>query len=196
MTPSMIENAKEKDDGTFAKIGMRWAVSQYFNINMNAPCITEIVDTYLECIDNISFDKYIYGLYSGGRPVIFTREKLQNQYADLLVVSNDLEYITDLFMYLYDEEFYIDESTDCIYSTNFKNNIDRVKLNFTGIAMEYERLCVLCENEILSSDKLDTIIECITLYGYDIEKDYKYQSDDIYETASNIIERLNQVFGL
>ena len=105
------------------------------------------------------------------------------------------EYITDLFMYLYDEEFYIDTITDCIYSTNFKDT-DRIKLNFTGIAMEYERLCVLCENKILSSDKLDTIIECITLYGYDIERDYKYQSDDIYETASNIIERLNQVFGL
>lgn len=196
MTQTMIEIAKEKDNGTFAKTGMRWAVSQYFNIDMNAPCVTEIVDTYLECIDNISFDKYLYGLHSGGRPVILTRKTLQKNYRDLLQVSDDLDTIVDLFMYLYDEEFYIDVISDCIFSTNLKELIGRQKLNFTGIAMEYERLCLLHEKELLTWEDIDSIVVILKAYGYDIDKDYKYRTADIYETASNIEERLNQIFGL
>ena len=195
MTPTMIEVAKAKDNGVFAKLGMRTYIAQYFNVPITAPCVLEIVDTYLECIDNIGFDRYIYGLYSGGRPVILTREELQKEYKDLLDVSDDLETVIDLFMYLYDKEFYADLKSDCIYCTNFKD-FKRKPLNYVGIAMEFERLCVLHEKEMLTWYDIDSLIECLIEYGYDIEKDYDIRTNDVYETASNIEERLQEVFLL
>ena len=195
MTPTMIEIAKEKDDGTFAKLGMKKYTANWFNVDINAPCVTEIIDTYLECIDNIDYDKYVYGLYSGGRPIILTREVLQKEYKDLLDVSDDLETIIDLFMYLYEKEFYADLISDCIYCTNFKD-FERKPLNYVGIAMEFERLCVLHEKEMLSWSDIDSLVECLFEYGYDIEKDYEYRTNDVYETAYIIEERLNQIFAL
>ena len=93
MSKTMIEIAKAKDDGSFAKMGMRDYIATWFNIDYNSPCLLEIVDTYLECIDNISFDKYVYGLYLGGRPFIITRQDLETSYKDLLHVSDDLEVV-------------------------------------------------------------------------------------------------------
>ena len=195
MKNKMFDIAKQKDDGKFAKMGMRDFIATWFNMDYYSPCLLEIVDTYLECIDNISFDDYIYGLYAGGKPLILTRQILETKYKDLLYVSDDLEIIADLFMYLYDKEFYIDKQSDCLWSTNY-HDFNRKKLNFIGIAMEYERLCTLHSNEILSWSDIDTLIECLIEYGYDIEKDYEIRTNDIYETASNIEERLEEVFYL
>lgn len=195
MTPTMIEIAKEKDDGTFAKLGMKKYTANWFNVDINAPCVTEIIDTYLECIDNIDYDKYVYGLYSGGRPIILTREVLQKEYKDLLNVSDDLEIIIDLFMYLYEKEFYADLISDCIYCTDFKD-FERKPLNYVGICMEYERLCTIYELTELTWKDIDSMVQIMNEYGYDIEKDYDYRTDDIYETADNIIERLQQIFYL
>lgn len=195
MSKTMIEIAKAKDDGRFAKMGMRDYIAKWFNMDYNSPCLLEIVDTYLECIDNISFDKYVYGLYLGGRPVILTNEDLQTSYQDLLHVSNDLEKIADLFMYLYDKEFYVDKISNCLWSTNY-TDFNRKKLNFLGIAMEYKRLCTLHEKEMLDWYDIDSLIECLIEYGYDIEKDYDIRTNDVYETASNIEERLQEVFLL
>lgn len=62
MPETMIEIVKEKDDGRFVKLSMRVSFAAWFDINHNSPCITYIVDYYLKNINNISFDKYIYGL--------------------------------------------------------------------------------------------------------------------------------------
>ena len=196
MTNKMFNIAKEKDtDGKFAKLGMREYVATWFNININAPAVLEIVDTYLECIDAVDLDTWIYGLYHGGKPTILKREDLETSYKDLLHVSDDLEVIVDLFMYLYDKEFYVDKISDCIWSTNY-TEFNRKKLNFLGVAMEYERLCTLHSKEMISQYDIDSLIECLIEYGYDIEKDYNIRTSDVYETASNIEERLREVFLL
>lgn len=195
MTSTMIEIAKEKDNGVFAKLGMQYALAKWFTVDINAPCVIEIIDTYLECIDNIDFKSWLYGLYHDGMPMILTRERLEKNYPDLMQVSEDLETISDLFMYLYDREFYVDNISDCIYSTNFKH-FERFRLNYVGICMEYERLCTIYEFTELKWKDIDSIVAIMNEYGYDIEKDYDYRTDDIYETADNIIERLQQIFYL
>ena len=43
---------------------------------------------------------------------------------------------------------------------------------------------------------IDSLIDCLIEYGYDIEKDYDIRTNDVYETASNIEERLQEVFLL
>ncbi|WP_461463656.1 hypothetical protein [Methanobrevibacter sp.] len=195
MSATMVEIAKEKDNGTMAKTGMRWVVAQWFNIDMNAVVVTEIVDTYLECINNISIGKWLYGLYSHGRPMIFTCDDLKSSFSDLLMVSDDLDMIADLFMYLYEQEFYVCHDSKCIFSTNFKD-FKRKPLDFIGIVKEYERLCTLHSVEMLTWNDIDSLVECLNKYGYDIEKNYKIRTDDVYETAIRIEERLQQVFLL
>lgn len=198
MPTTMIEIAKQKDDGSFAKMGMRQYCADWFNVPYMSKCTEYIVDTYLECIDEDDFDTWIKGLSAKhNRPFIIKREELEHSYKDLLQVSDDLNIIVDLFMYLYDKEFFVDELTDCIYSTDYRHDYNRKRLNFIGIAMEYERLCTLHQHTILDWKDIDTMVNVLNDYGYDIEADYKYRvKDDIYETAQNIEERLSQIFGL
>ena len=194
----MFDIAKEKDNGIFAKYGMREYCSGWFGVgNSTAKSVNYIVDTYLECIDGIDFDTWIGGCCYPTRPMIFTRIDLESFFSDLLVVSKDLEVIVDLFMYLYNQEFWIDELNDCIYTCEYDDKImSRHRLDFIGIAMEFERLCTKHELEMLEWKDIDSFIECMDMYGYDIKKDYDYLDDDIYTTANNIEERLEQIFRL
>lgn len=194
MTDKMFDIAKKKDDGRFAKLGMRDYCSTWFGIkNVNAKSVNYIVDTYLECIDDIEFDTWIMGTHKDSRPIILTRTDLECHFADLLSYSNELEAIINLFMYLYDQEFWIDEANDCIYCTEYTLKA-RHRLSYVGIAMEYEKLCTMHENELLTWEYIDSVVEILNEYGYDIKKDYKFKTFDLYETASNIEERLQEIF--
>lgn len=191
------EVANEKDDGIFAMYGMKKYLSECSNIYpyMDVECINYIVETFLECIDSVDFLTWLKQGNDDGKPMIITREMLQKDFKDLLVVSEDLEIISDLFMYLYDTEIWIDKETDCLYTTMW--NIayhNRKKLNFVGIAMETERLATLREYEIVKWSDIDSYVECITQYGYDIDNDYRYKTDNVDETADIILDRISQVF--
>ena len=191
------EVANEKDDGTFAMYGMKKYLSECSNIYpyMNAECVNYIVETFLECIDSVDFLTWLKQGNDDGKPMIITRKMLQKDFQDLLVVSEDLESIRDLFMYLYDIEIWIDKEMDCLYTTMWNiSTVYRKKLNFIGIAMETERLATLREHQIINWNDIDSFVECITEYGYDINNDYKYKTDDINETADTILERMGQVF--
>lgn len=191
------EVAKEKDDGTFAIYGMKRYLSECSNIYpyVNAECINYIIETFLECIDDIDFLTWLKKGNGNGRPIIITREMLQKDFKDLLEVSEDLESICDLFMYLYDIEMWLDEEIDCLYTTMFNiNYTNRTKLNFIGIAMEYERLATVREHQVVNWDDIDSFVECVAEYGYDMDNDYKYRAKDVDETADNILERIGQIF--
>ena len=194
MNETMIEIAKRKDNGTLAKYGMMSYLANWFNMDINAECINYIVETYLECIDNIEFQSWVSGGYNNGQPMIFSRNYLKSHYSDLMNYTNDLNIISDWFMCLSGQEFFVDEISDCIYSTSYTPIHNRKKLNYIGIAMEYERLCALCGREVLEKWDIDTIIECLNEYAYDINSDNNCYSDDIYEYAQNILERLHEVF--
>lgn len=196
MTNQMLDIAKSKDNGRFAKMGMKKYCAWWFGIrNPDNTSVEYLVDTYLECIDNINFEDWLKGNdYS--RPVIFTPEHLQYYFSDLLSFSTSLNAIVDLFMYLYNQEFWIDGAGNCIYCTEYTLK-ERNKLNYVGIAMEYERLCTILEFEQLAWKDIDTMVECLYQYGYDIETDWEYlDENDVYATAHNIIDRLQQVFAL
>ena len=158
------EVANKKDNGTFAIYGMKKYLSECSNIYpyMNAECINYIIETFLECIDSVDFHTWLKNGNDDGRPIIITKEMLQKDFKDLLVVSEDLETISDLFMYLYDVDMWIDKGMNCLYTTMF--NIDynnRKKLNYIGIAMEYERLSTLRNKEIVDWKDIDSFVECI-----------------------------------
>lgn len=189
--------ANKKDDGSFAIYGMKKYLSECSNIYpyMNAECINYIVETFLECIDSVDFLTWLKKGNDDGRPIIITREMLQKDFKDLLVVSEDLETIRDLFMYLYDTEMWIDKGIDCLYTTmwNIEYN-NRKKLDVITIAREYERLRTLQEYNELKWTEVYDAIEYIKQNGYDIVSDYKcINEDSIDETVETIGERLQEV---
>ena len=189
--------AKEKDNGTYALSGMMHQCASYFNVDEHSECVKYIVETYLECISNCTFLEWIRGFNPSEKVIVMDKEFLQENFSDLWSYSNDLEVIQDLFMYLYNQEMWIDKKANVLFSTTFNLSLqDRVELNYIGIAMEYERLCVLREKEIIGWNDIDTFIECVDYYGYDMTKDYEYRTDDVDETADNVIERIQQIFPL
>ena len=191
--------ASKKDDGTFAIYGMKNYLSQCASIYpyTNSECINYIVETFLECIDSVDFHTWLKNGNGDGRPIIITQEMLQKDFKDLLMVSEDLDIIRDLFMYLYDVEMWIDRDVNCLYTTMFHiPYTNRKKLNFIDIVAEFERLNIYNEQGIINWKDIDNFVECVTIYGYDIEKDYEYRTDNLDETISNIIERMQQVFLL
>ena len=60
--------------------------------------------------------------------------------------------------------------------------------------MEVERLITLHERKVLTWEDIDESVELLKKYGYDINQDDSYRTDELYETASNIEERLDQIF--
>ena len=194
MTEKMISVAKEKDvDGAYAKMGMRWFIASYFKIDFHSEAVTYILETFLECIP---FQDLLRWLRTPTEesPMVLTRETLEKYYSDLLVPSTDLESVQNLFCYLYDQEFWIDEAEDCLYSTTYRYK-DRVKLNFIGIAMEYERLCTLYEHNIVTWKDVNSMLEVIKYYGLDVEAGCDVRTDDVDTTAENIIDRVNYIFS-
>lgn len=193
MRDKMFKIAKEKDDGRFAKLGMKEYCASFFDVDVTSEAVLYIVDTYLECINDIDFDEWIAGNYTS-RPMIYTKNDLKNLYSDLTYISKDLKEITNLFMYFYNQDFYVDELNDYIYTTTF-NLKNRQRIDSLGIRLEIERLITLHEKEILTEKDVESCIEVLNQYGYDIEKDYDIRNPDIYIMASNIEERMNQVIG-
>ena len=194
MSVKKWDKAKEKDkEGTYARIGMEAMCSLWFNIEeTNSVCVKAIIDDYLETVNE---DLFIWLRQGNGirAPVIFKRDYLESSCSDLLKVSDDLQVIADLFLHLYGIEFFVDYDCDCIYSTEFKH-FNRRKLNYVGIMMEVERLITLQERKVLTWEDIDESVELLKKYGYDINQDDSYRTDGLYETASNIEERLDQIF--
>ena len=192
----MYKTAKQKDDGRYAYLGMLCQCATYFNINAHSECAKYIVETYLECINNYTFFEWIRGGNPSEKVIVMDKKFLKEHFSDLLSYSDDLEVLQDLFMYLYDQEVWIDRNEKVLFSTVFNLSLkNRTKFNYIGIFMEYERLCVLKDRQIINWEDITSFIECLNYYGYDIQQDYDfYRKDNIYATADNIIERMQQIF--
>lgn len=189
--------AKEKDNGKYAVLGMMHQCASYFNVPIYSECVSYIVDTYLECIDDFDFLEWIRGANQQEKVVVMDKEYLKENFNDLLSYSEDLEVLQDLFMHLYNQEVWIDRNEQVLYSTVFNMSIEnRNKFNYIGIAMEYERLATLREYGINKWSDINNFVESVFFYGYDIEEDYEYSTDNLDETTDNIIERMQQIFSL
>ena len=189
--------AKQKDNGHYAMLGMMYDCASYFNVDITSECVLYIVETYLECIDTFKFQDWIRGANPKKKVVVMDKEYLKENFNDLLSYSEDLEVLQDLFMYLYKQEVWIDKNEQVLYSTVFNLSFkNRNKFNFVGIAMAYERLATLTEKEIVNWGDINDFVESVFFYGYNIEEDYKYRTNDIDKTAHNIRERMQQIFAL
>ena len=96
--------AKEKDNGKYAVLGMMSQCASYFNVDIHSECVKYIVETYLECIDTCDFFEWIRGANPEEQVIVMDKEYLKENFNDLLSYSEDLEVLSDLFMYLYQQE--------------------------------------------------------------------------------------------
>lgn len=191
----MFKIAKQRDNGNYAYLGMLYQCATYFNIDMHSECAKYIVDTYLECIQGFDFLEWIRGANPSEKVVVMDRYFLKENFNDLLAVSDDLETLSDLFMYLYEQEIWIDANEDVLYSTVFNLSLkNRTKLDYIGIARTFERLYTIKDKATLNWDDIDTTVNLLAKCGYNIENDYKYRENNVNKTAMNILERLEQIF--
>lgn len=59
MSVKKRNKAKEKDDGTYALLGMMYQCASYLNIDITSECVLYIVDTYLENINYCTFFEWL-----------------------------------------------------------------------------------------------------------------------------------------
>lgn len=193
----MKEIAKQKDDGKYAKLGMMYDCASYFNVEITSECVLYIVETFLECIDTFNFFDWIRGADPYEKVIVMDKNFLKENFSDLLSFSEDLDTLSDLFMYLYNQDVWVDHYEKVLYSTVFDLSLkNRTRFNYVGIVAELERLCTLNEKKIIKWEDIDRFVENTKKYGYDIESDYDYKGDDVQSTVDIITDRMEQVFGL
>lgn len=151
-----------------------------------------IVDTYNECIDNMSFENYIKD-----KVMVLNKEDLEKDFDDLLMTTPiyNLAFVAELMAMLNIGEFY-EMNNECIFTTLLnkgdKEKIrNRKKINYIGICMEYERLATLVEHEI---DTHKDVVDCVAIldeYGFQV-----FNGEWKGCTADDVLDRVNQVFGL
>ena len=59
MSVEKRKKAKEKDDGTYALLGMMYQCASYLDIDITSECVLYIVDTYLENINYCTFFEWL-----------------------------------------------------------------------------------------------------------------------------------------
>lgn len=104
---SLIEKAKEKDNGFFARIGMQKTLADIWGVDTNSECVEYTVDTFLECVDSMTFPEYIETIG------VYKKEDLR----DLIEFGfNDLEEIYN-GLYVYGIDVFIDIKNNLLYTT-------------------------------------------------------------------------------
>ena len=59
MSDNKRNKAKEKDDGTYALLGMMYQCASYLNMDITSECVSYIVDTYLDNINYCTFFEWL-----------------------------------------------------------------------------------------------------------------------------------------
>lgn len=195
-----LKAAKEMDDnGWYAYEGMRAIILDVFNLREITDklggvnyAVEYVLETFLETYD--SSDEFMEYLADCR---IWTEDDLQEEFDDIWSRCITYEGFCEYMDYFYPENegmFWPWEKG--VFSTqviqNFEKN--RTRINWTGVLMECERLMTMMEYEEkygieITQNDLNKTAEIIAEYGYDINGDYDY------DTAWDMLERYNQVFG-
>lgn len=197
-----IKNAKEKDvSGEFALMGMDlYLLSQmdeYFDINdINnidvANAVAYCVDTFVEYIDDISFEEWVKNGNENGKPVIMPYWAFVKQFSEIAENNVTIKSMIDDIASIYDIDFFtndfFNEEDAIIYTTMYK---DYKKIDNKSIAIAMERLMTLVEFEIDSESDKEEFIASINLAMNNYLENYK--TDKI--TTLELLYEVNRVTG-
>ena len=179
---------KQRDlSGKYAYFGMHMITSMILNIDATSKATRHIVDTYLECIDNMKLEEYLMHCQ------VFNLHNLED-----LKLFGRLEDIANVVPKIYGAKAFVDSESGILYTTEKKSTEiieNRKKLNYIGIIQEAERLATLYEHGIDTMKDAEVSLEIFAEYGFDIKEIYNI--DNITEnTVVNILDILNDVFSL
>lgn len=117
------KQAKAKDDGRMALLGMKLYLAMRFNVDINSEAVDYIVSTFLECIDGITFQQYMMGENRNEKtiqkPLIISFESMRNSYFKKMMefYDNDGDKVLDIVKDVFNTEFFVDDYQRCIYCT-------------------------------------------------------------------------------
>ena len=187
------KQAKAKDDGRMALLGMKLYLAMRFNVDINSEAVDYIVSTFLECIDGITFQEYMIGKNKTEKtiqkPLIIKNENLNKQFKGLMdYYDSDIEEVIDIVGRVYDVDFFTDEKSNCIYCTEYSTEyINKTDINMVEVKKVYD---ILTGIGVLKKDDLKYIENKLN------ENDI-YLEIDIDKTGArnSYIDRLEQIFG-
>lgn len=197
-----IKNAKERDTtGEFALMGMELyllaQMNEYFDINEIenidvANAVAYCVDTFVEEIDNISFEKWVKNGNESGRPIIMPYWAFKEQFSEIAENNVTIKSMIDDIASIYDIDFFtndfFNEEGAIIYTTMYK---DYKKIDNKSIAMAMERLMTLVEFEIDSESDKEEFIASINFAMNNYLENYK--TDKM--TTHELLYEVNRVTG-
>ena len=118
---------KKKDNDTYVKLGMMYQCASYFNIDIDSECVLNIVNTYLQHINDCTFLEWIRGCHPSEKVVVMNKAYLKEFFNDLLTFSDDLNVLSNLFMNLYGQAITVDEREKVLYTTTFNLSLKKRK---------------------------------------------------------------------
>lgn len=117
------KQAKQKDDGKMALLGMKLYLAMRFGVDINSEAVDYIVSTFLECMDGITFQQYMMGENRNEetiqKPLIISFESMRNSYFVKMMkfYDNDGDKVLDIVKDIFNTEFFTDDYQECIYCT-------------------------------------------------------------------------------
>lgn len=188
-------NAKQKDDGRMALLGMKLYLAMRFNVDINSEAVDYIVGTFLECIDGITFQEYMMGENRNEetiqKPLIISFESMRNSYFTKMMkfYDNDGDKVLNIVKDVFNTEFFTDNYQRCIYCTEIGTSF----LYDSDIDMNEVKRCW----DILTG--LGTLkIEDIHYIKETLEKNHIYLDsidfDDV-DSRDKIAMELDGIFG-
>ena len=115
------KQAKQKDDGRMALLGMKVYLAIRFGVDINSEAVDYIVSTFLGCIDGITFQEYMWGENRNEetiqKPLIISFESMRNSYFKKMMefYDNDGDKVLDIVKDVFNTEFFTDDYQKCIF---------------------------------------------------------------------------------
>lgn len=143
--------AKKYDKiGKWAIRGMDSFVAQYFNIKPyscggseinSVEAIEYITETYLECIDSVSFEDWITKGNDDGQVLILSEYDFKEKYSEIFEINQSLQGAIDDIAILYDCEWWIFAMSEYeptyFVTTTYQSDYNKLNLTEVHKAMSY-----------------------------------------------------------
>lgn len=197
--------AKEYDkNGEWAIRGMDSFIAQYFNIKPyscsgceinSVQAIEYITETYLECIDSVSFEEWITKGNDDGQVLILDEYHFKEKYSEIFEINQSLQGAIDDIAILYDCEWWSfgmgEYEPTYLVTTTYKPNYN--KLNIIEVHKAMSVFCTLFDNwDEVTTEERENFIRDINKATNNLFDNYKIKEMSNFE----LIETVSLKLGL
>lgn len=162
------KDAKEYDKtGEWAIQGMDSYIASYFGIRYSddngMDAVQYITETYLECIESVSFKKWIHTGNEDGKVMILKENEFKYKYSEIFQISESLQDAIENIEMLYGCEWWMfanyEFETVYLATTYYKDTYN--KLNITEVDKIMASFSTLLDLGAVTQERRDIFIEKI-----------------------------------